>query len=117
MKNSDNNIPPFIREVCSAVCAIVHANIDETRLFKQSRARKITRISPIKKQGFSDNGVIVEFNCGLIYIKIHVSARIGETSIYKNATNLQYKVMEDILFFTSYQAKKVDVIITDIHGM
>lgn len=117
MKNSNNNISPFIREVCSAACAIVHANIDETEMFEQSRAPKKNRISHIRKRSFSDNGVIVELAHGVIYIKMYVSARISETSIYKNAKSLQYKVMEDILLLTTYQARKVDIIITGIHGM
>lgn len=117
MKNTVNSIPPFIKEVCSAICAIVHANIHENILFTQSGSRKKKRISSLRKQCFSDNGVIVELDQGTINIIIHVTAKVGHSPIFKNALDLQHKIIEEIFLLTTFKADNVDVIITDIHMM
>ncbi|HAQ07285.1 MAG TPA: hypothetical protein DCR24_07110 [Bacillus bacterium] len=117
MKNSGNTIHPFIKEVCSAVCAIVHANIHDNILFSQSGTSKKTMLSSLRKQCFSDNGVIVELDEGTINIILHVSAKVGHSSIFKNALELQYKIIEEIFLFTTFKTDKVNVIITDIQLM
>jgi hypothetical protein len=117
MKNTRIIMPSHLREVCSAVCAIVHANINENSLFKQSVSRKRTRISSLRKQSFSDNGVIVELDQGMINVKIHVSAMVSELPIIQNVLVLQRSIAEEILLLTSFNPKRIDFIITGIHDV
>lgn len=116
MKNTKNIMPPFLREVCSAVCAIVHANINESHYFKQSVFKKRTRLSSkLRKNVFSDHGVIVEIDEEMIHVKIHVSVLIGPSTIFQNALELQDKITDEILLLTSFKTKHVDIIITGLH--
>jgi uncharacterized alkaline shock family protein YloU len=118
MKTTKNIMPPFLREVCSAVCAIVHANINESHYFKQSGFKKRTRLSSkLRKNVFSDHGVIVEIEQDIINVKIYVSVRINESTIFHNALELQHKITEEILLLTSFKVQRVDIIITGIHHM
>lgn len=118
MKNTKNIMPPFLREVCSAVCAIVHANINDCHYFKQSGFKKRTSISSkLRKNVLSDHGVIVEIDQEIINVKIHVSVRVSELSVFHNALELQNKIMEEILLLTSFKVQRVDIIITGIHRM
>ncbi|MEH7882905.1 hypothetical protein V7654_01150 [Bacillus sp. JJ1609] len=118
MKNTKNIMPPFLREVCSAVCAIVHANINESQYFKQSGFKKRTRLSSkLRKNVLSDHGVIVEIEQEIINVKIYVSARIGASTIFHDALELQHKITEEILLLTSFKVQRVDIIITGIHQM
>jgi hypothetical protein len=110
-------MPSYLREVCSAVCAIVHANINECCFLKQSVSSKRTRIPSFRKQSFSDNGVIVELDQGMINIKIHVSAMVSELPIIQNVFVLQRSIAEEILLLTSFNPKRIDFIITGIHDM
>ena len=116
MKNTKNIMPPFLREVCSAVCAIVHANINESFYFKQSGFKKRIRLSSkLRKNVFSDHGVIVEIDQDMIKVKIRVSVMVGESTIFQNALDLQQKITEEILLLTSFKTQRVDIIITGIH--
>lgn len=99
------------REVCRAVCAIVHANIDESRYFHQS---KLNRISRLRKNSFADHGVVVELDQGNVKIKIHVTTMIGNYSILLTAMELQKNIKEEIVLMTSILPKKIDVIITGL---
>jgi uncharacterized alkaline shock family protein YloU len=101
------------REVCRAVCAIVHANINENCFFQQSSLR--TRIAVLKRYSFKDNGVIVELDQGYVKIKVYVDTMIGEYSIILRAVELQKSIAEEIVLLTSIQPKEVDVIITGIN--
>jgi uncharacterized alkaline shock family protein YloU len=101
------------REVCRAVCAIVHANINENCFFQQSSLR--TRIAVLKRYSFKDNGVIVELDQGYVKIKVYVDTMIGEYSIVLRAVELQKSIAEEIVLLTSIQPKEVDVIITGIN--
>jgi uncharacterized alkaline shock family protein YloU len=116
MKNAKYTMPPSVREVCSAVCAIVHANIIESGYFKQSRSKKRTKLTSIKKDFFSDHGVDVEVHQGMINIKIYVSALIGQIPIYDHARDLQKNIAEEVMLLTSFQVRKIDVIIKSLRS-
>lgn len=105
-------MPPQYREVCSAVCAIVHANINENCFFQQSGSK--TRIR-LRKNSFVDNGVIVEFDQGYVKIKVYVDTMVGDYSILLNAIELQKNIEEEIVLLTSILPKKIDVNITGIN--
>ncbi|WLR53613.1 hypothetical protein LC048_13885 [Mesobacillus subterraneus] len=114
MKKSGDVMPQQIREVCRAVCAIVHANINENVFFQLSRYK--TRISRLRRRNaFADNGVMVEFDRGYVKIKVFVDICIGEYSILENATELQKNIEEEIVLFTSFLPKAIDVIISGIN--
>ncbi|MBT2678441.1 hypothetical protein J7E38_05470 [Bacillus sp. ISL-35] len=112
MKNSGNVIPVQLRELCRAICAIVHANINEDAFFHQSELK--TRIPVFRKSAFSDNGVRCELEQGNVNIKVFVNAMLGEHSIYHNAMDLQRRIAEEIILYTSFLPKKIDVIITGV---
>ncbi|MBT2686337.1 hypothetical protein [Bacillus sp. ISL-37] len=113
MKKSGKIMPQQNREVCRAVCAIVHANINENVFFQQSGAK--TRISRLRRNAFADNGVIVELDQGYVKIKVYVDTVVGEYSILLNATELQKNIEEEIVLLTSFLPKEIDVIITGIN--
>lgn len=118
MKNAKNIMPPFLREVCSAICAIVHANINENQFFKQSGFNKRTRISSkLKRNIFSDHGVIVEVDQDMIKVRVYISTRVGTAALIGKAIELQQKITEDILLLTSFKIRQVDIVITGIHQM
>jgi uncharacterized alkaline shock family protein YloU len=113
MEKSGNIMPQQNREVCRAVCAIVHANINENVFFQQSGFKP--RISGLgRRNSFADNGVIVELDQGYVKIKVYVDTIVGEYSILLNATELQKNVEEEIVLLTSFFPKEIDVIITGI---
>lgn len=116
MENSSKENPPFLKEACSAVCAVVHANINDSRSFIQSGSRKKPNISSLGKQCFSDNGVIVEHDQGMITITLHVNVKAGHSSIYKRAIELQESIMDEVFLLTSFKIKKVNILITSIHA-
>ena len=113
MKKSGKTMPQQNREVCRAVCAIVHANINENVFFQQSGFK--TRISRLRKNVFADNGVMVELDQGYVKIKVYVDTIVGECSILLNATELQKNIEEEIVLLTSFLPKEIDVIITGIN--
>lgn len=113
MKKSGEIMPQQYREVCRAVCAIVHANINENRFFQQSESKN--KISRLRRNSFADNGVIVELDQGYVIIKIYVDAMVGEYSILFNAIEFQKNIEEEIVLFTSILPKEIDVIITGIN--
>ena len=112
MDQSGKIMPQQYREVCRAVCAIVHANINENCFFQQSRLKN--RISSIRKHSFADNGVIVEIDQGYVKVKVYVDTFTGEYSILLNAIELQKNIEEEIVLLTSILPKQIDVSITDI---
>lgn len=114
MNNSRNNMPASSKDVCSAVCAIVHANIIENGQFKQKRSMKRTRFTSIKKDVFSDHGVEVEVYKGMINIKVHVSALIDQASILEKAKELQENIFEEVTMLTSFQVRKIDILIKSL---
>ncbi|CAM3753573.1 hypothetical protein [Mesobacillus thioparans] len=114
MENSGNIIPAQFQELCRAICAIVHANIDEDGFFYQSVIK--TRMPAFRRSAFSDNGVKCELNQGNVNIKVFVNAMLGEHSIYHNAKELQRRIAEEIILYTSFLPKKIDVIITGVKG-
>lgn len=113
MKKSGKMMPQQYREVCRAVCAIVHANINENGFFKQSGIKN--RISRLRRNAFADNGVIVDFDQGSVKVKVYVDTIVGEHSIFINAMELQKTIEEEIVLLTSILPKKIDVIITGIY--
>lgn len=100
-------------ELCRAVCAIVHANINENRFFQQSGIKM--GIPPISKYSFTDNGVRVELDRNDVKIRIHVNVSVGESSICQNAAELQRAITEEVVLLTSIAPKEIDVIITGIN--
>lgn len=114
MNTEENIVPPFLRAVGSAICAIVHASLAECSLFTPSGTRK-TGIPAFGKHVFADQGVIVELDHGRITIKIHVLARTGSVPILNRAFELQRHITEEIFLLTLFKVEKVDVIITGIH--
>ncbi|WP_079508315.1 hypothetical protein [Mesobacillus jeotgali] len=112
MKNSREAIPVHFKELCRAICAIVHANINDNRFFYQSVTK--SRIPALRKFSFADNGVICELDEENVKIKLFVTTIVGEHSIYHNAMELQHRIAEEILLFTSLLPEEIDVIITGI---
>jgi uncharacterized alkaline shock family protein YloU len=112
MKKPGKIMPQQNRDVCRAICAIVHANINENLNFQQSGSK--TRISRLRRNAFTDNGVIVELDQGCLKIKVYVETIVGEYSILLNATELQKNIEEEIVLLTSFLPKEIDVIITGI---
>jgi uncharacterized alkaline shock family protein YloU len=113
MKNSGNVIPVHFKELCRAICAIVHANINDNQFFYQSVTK--TKIPALRKFSFADNGVICELDQERVKIKLFVKTKIGEHSIYHNAVELQRRIAEEIFLFTSLLPEEIDVIITGIN--
>lgn len=113
MEQSKKFMPPQCREVCRAVCAIVHANIDENRFFYQSKLKH--RRSRLRKNAFADQGVVVELDQGNVKIKAYVDTMVGENSILLAAMDLQKNIHEEIELLTSILPKKIDVIITGLN--
>jgi uncharacterized alkaline shock family protein YloU len=113
MKESRIIMPPQYREVCRAVCAIVHANINENHFFYQSKLKN--RISRLRRNSFADNGVIVELDQGDVKIKVYVDTVVGNYSILYTAMELQKNIEEEIVLLTSILPKKIDVIIMGLN--
>jgi uncharacterized alkaline shock family protein YloU len=112
MKNSESIIPVQYRELCRAICAIAHANVNEDVFFHQSELQ--TRIPVFRRTAFSDNGVRCDLDQGNVNIKVFVIAMLGEHSIYHNALELQKRIAEEIILYTSILPKKIDVIVTGV---
>ena len=106
-------MPPQTREVCRAICAIVHANINDSPFFHQSKVK--TRISRLRRNSFSDNGVIVELDQGIVKIKAYVDTTVGEYPILLAAMKLQKNIEEEIVLLTSIMPTKIDIFITGLN--
>lgn len=106
-------MPLQFREVCRAVCAIVHANINDSPFFHQSKVK--ARISRLRRNSFADNGVIVDLDQGIVKIKVYVDTMIGEYSILLAAMELQKNIEEEVVLLTSIIPKKVDIFITGLN--
>lgn len=104
-------MPASSKDVCSAVCAIVHANIIESGQFKQKSSIKRSRLTSIRRDIFSDHGVEVEVYKGMVNIKVHVSALIGQAAIFEKAKELQMNISEEVTLLTSFQVRKIDIVI------
>ncbi|NKE05404.1 MULTISPECIES: hypothetical protein [Mesobacillus] len=113
MKESRKVMPLEYREVCRAVCAIVHANINDSPFFHQSKVK--ARISRLRRNSFADNGVFVELDQGIVKIKVYVDTIAGENPILLNAMVLQKNIEEEIVLLTSIMPKKIDIFITGLN--
>lgn len=107
-------IPPLFRALSSAVCAIVHASIDEFSCFSAASTSKIAFISSLGKQVYSDQCVIVEHDQGRIIIRVQVNAQSGSQAILTNALELQRKISEDVYTLTRFKVEKVHIAVTRI---
>ncbi|RSD28144.1 hypothetical protein [Mesobacillus subterraneus] len=117
MKNSRKIMPPHYREVCRAVCAIVHANLDEDRFFQPSRAWKRSSFFSARGFSFSDHGVIVGIEQDLLNVKIYATALTGDFPLYQTAFLLQERIAEEIRLLTSIFPNKIDIVITSVRTM
>jgi uncharacterized alkaline shock family protein YloU len=113
MKESRKIMPLQYREVCRAVCAIVHANINDSPFFHQAKVK--ARISRLQRNSFADNGVIVNLDQGIVKIKVYVETTVGEYSILFNAMELQKNIEQEIMLLTSIIPRKIDVVITGLN--
>lgn len=114
MKRPGKIMPQQYREVCRAVCAIVNVNINENRYFQQSGVKN--RVSRLRRNSFTDNGVVVEIDKGYVKIRVYVNAMIGEYSILFNAIELQKNIEEEMILLTSISPKGIDIIINQLNA-
>lgn len=107
-------IPPLFRAVGSAICAIVHASIDEFSCFAASSTNKMAFISALGKQIYSDQGVTVESDQGRITVRVQVSVKTGSQAILNNSMKLQRKISEEVYALTRFKVENVHMAITGI---
>ncbi|WP_210363694.1 hypothetical protein [Bacillus sp. REN3] len=102
------------REVCMALCAIIHAAIDESSFFTQAAEGNRRKLQFPRKYCFSDGGVMIGMEDGKITAKVHIGMEVGSLSIHKTVLGLQKRIFHDAALLTGHVIGKVDVFVANI---